>query len=66
MDYFISQGTATVKEFNTFEEMIEFHQNMRKIDRHFCKLYDRKQNRYAQGWKVLDHYSEDSRWNNWN
>ncbi len=64
--YFIGQGTGIVKEFNTLEEMFDFHKTMNSLDRHFCKLYDGVKHRLIDGWEAWhSNYSDDSKWRKW-
>ena len=51
--YFIGQGTGIVKDFDTLEEMLEYHSKMEDLDKHFCKLYDREHNKMADGNDIL-------------
>lgn len=52
--YFIAQGTGIIQDFDTLEEMLEYHQNnMDDLDKHFCKLYDSENNRMADGNDIL-------------
>ncbi len=51
-NYFIGQGTGIVATFDTKEEMLAFHKAMPAIDRHFCKLYDTKNKKMADGWAI--------------
>lgn len=51
--YFIGQGTGIVQHFDTLEEMLDYHSRMDDLDRHFCKLYDRKNNRIASGNDII-------------
>ena len=62
MNYYIGQGTSIVKEFETFEEMIEFHKNMNSMDRHFSRLYDCIKRRSVPGWKAQYNYFDESMW----
>ena len=59
-NYFIGQGTGTVKEFNSLEEMFAFHKTMKPIDRHFCKLYDGVKHRLIEGWAIWGNYSDSN------
>ena len=63
--YFIGHGTGTVADFNTFEEMCDFHRKMDSLDRHFCRLYDGIKHRTAEGWDVLNKYEDESKWSKW-
>lgn len=65
LPYFIGEGTGIVKEFNTLEEMLEFHSTMNSLDRHFCKLYDCINHRLADGWEVWHHPDDESVWRAW-
>lgn len=48
-DYFIGQGTSITAQFDTLEEMVAYHAGMPALERHFCKLYDRRAHKYAPG-----------------
>lgn len=61
--YFIGQGTGTVAEFDTLEEMLAFHANMEPLDRHFCRLYDYENHRTAEGWDIRFH--GETAWQPW-
>lgn len=64
--YFIGQGTGIIKEFDTLDEMFNFHKNMETIDRHFCKLYDSVNHRLIDGWELWHSgYSDNSKWRKW-
>ena len=52
-DYFIGQGTHIVAQFATMEKMLDFHSKMSDLDRHFCKLYDRKEKKLADGNDII-------------
>ncbi len=58
--YFIGQGTGTVKDFDTLDEMFAFHKQMQPIDRHFCKLYDSVRHMLIDGWAIGKDYSLDN------
>lgn len=48
--YRIDQGTSTVAEFDTMTEMATYLKNqMDPLHRHFCYLYDLKNDKYIQG-----------------
>ena len=64
-NYFISHGTSTIKEFNTLDEMLDFHKTMEMPAKHFCKLYDRVKKRIADGWDIQYDYSDKSKWRKW-
>lgn len=63
--YFIGQGTSIIKEFNTKNEMIEFHKNMDQESRHFCKLYDREEEKITDGWRIYNNYNKKEVWREW-
>jgi hypothetical protein len=60
--YFIGQGTGIVKDFDTLEEMLDYHSKMEDLDKHFCKLYDREHNKIADGNDILFNLG----WRDWN
>ena len=65
-NYFIGQGTSTLKSFDTLEEMFDFHKTLPSIDRHFCKLYDRVKHRLVEGWAIRSDYSDTNpSWRKW-
>ena len=61
-DYFIGQGTGIIAEFDTLDEMLEYHSKMPPLDRHFCKLYDRTRMRLTDGYSVM---SGNPIWREW-
>ena len=65
MNYFIGQGTSVTKEFETLNEMFEFHKKMSDEDRHFCKLYDKEKHRIADGWNIQYNYTDETKWRAW-
>lgn len=66
-DYFIGQGTSITAQFDTLEEMVAYHAGMPALERHFCKLYDRRAHKYAPGWAVTwSWYDKRDPWQDWN
>ena len=57
--------TSVVKEFETLNEMFEFHKGMSNEDRHFCKLYDKEKHRIADGWNIQYDYTDETKWRAW-
>lgn len=65
-DYFIGQGTWIRAQFDTLEEMLAYHEEMPDLDRHFCKLYDHRTHKYAEGWAVgWSQYDKSDPWRDW-
>lgn len=63
-NYFIGQGTGTVAEFDTLEEMLNYHSNMNCLDRHFCKLYDYVKLQLIDGSQV-GYPGWENKWRKW-
>lgn len=49
--YDIGQGTMIIASFETKKELDKYFDNMKDIDRHFCRVYDWEAKTDVPGWE---------------
>ncbi|MCR5673688.1 MAG: hypothetical protein K6F87_08265 [Lachnospiraceae bacterium] len=52
-DFYIRQRGKETLFFASFEEMMDFFNNMDESDKHFCTVHDDDTGRYAPGYDIV-------------